>query len=52
MKRYLHTPEEVIQALKEGKTVKDEYEHAFELKNGFIKSKDKRLSKLTQHIYF
>ena len=36
MKRYLHTPEEVVQALKEGKIVKDEYGHAFALKNGFI----------------
>lgn len=36
MKRYLHTPEEVVQALKEGKIVKDEYGRAFALKNGFI----------------
>lgn len=36
MKRYLHTPEEIMQALKEGKIVKDEYGHAFALKNGFI----------------
>lgn len=36
MKRYLHTPEEIMQALKEGKIVKDEYGRAFALKNGFV----------------
>ena len=37
MKRYLKTPEEVMQALKEGKTVKNEYGYTYELiKDAFI----------------
>ena len=36
MKRYLKTPEEVIQALKEGKTIKTENGHTYELINNFI----------------
>lgn len=36
MKRYLKTPEEVIQALKEGKTIKSEHGYAYELKDNFI----------------
>lgn len=35
MKRYLNTPEEIMQALKEGNIVKDEYGRAFALKKWF-----------------
>lgn len=35
-KRYLKTPEEVMQALKEGKTVKNENGDAYVLKDGLI----------------
>ena len=36
MKRYLKTPEEVVKALKEGKTVKTDRDYAYALKDGFI----------------
>lgn len=36
MKVYLETPEAVIKALKEGKTIKNEHGYSYELKDNFI----------------
>ena len=41
MKRYLKTIEEVIQALKDGKTIKDEDGYSYKLVDGFIVATDK-----------
>lgn len=52
-KKYLKTPEQVVQALKEGKTVKSDYGYAYELKDNFIiQTFKEKIKSINTTIYF